>query len=278
MKNFLFLFSILFFCLLQTDCSIEENFPFQNKEYVSFSLPQWPPEGLKEKEIPALVSWNVIITKTDSQECFSIPGTQKSLKISAQKNEPFSILAEPVLLLKEKNRTFTFFYPAGTVYPFSKQITWNHGFTAEILSRTIKLALQENSPRETKIFLKYFNWSRLCQTVDQKISGNENPWNYNISNIVSSILKENFSLTSLKTRNTVTVSENQLVSSLSDISYSRFMTENLKTPGQEKTFSADTDKISSFLIFKSGSGQFKNLLLEFKKDFSLILANTEIPL
>lgn len=206
----------------------------KNTEEIQVLLPDWPPAvnfsateaetSLSELNWPELDSWE--ISTNIKKEKFSFEAGTKSFFLRVPKNKPVIILASPVTVYLRENSfsesvpekiKYSFFYPAGGVYPHCVNttddtheasefcpgknyvnLTWEGGFTSTIASRLL------NSSKSEDLTMK-FNWAKMNQVIQSK---NEmvyieqkkqpyNPWNCDKDKIILNITGGKFSATTL---------------------------------------------------------------------------------
>lgn len=152
-------FFILFFILLSTFLTGCQNpICFPRPESVVFTLPHWPAE---DNRYPDLDYWEVIITKETGKEKFHFSKSTEEITLTFEKDKPASILCYPVT--KEKSSS-NFFFPAGTVYPYNLQITWEGGIAADIM----KMVFEQVPSVQRKNALTFFNWKKLYDALQKK--------------------------------------------------------------------------------------------------------------
>lgn len=146
------------------------------EEIVDFELPEWP------EYLPELKGWKIQVLYNAALEA---PPDTKIISFHLQKNRPCSIIARPIT---QSN----FFKSAGTIYPYSKSISWSGGYAAS-LYKTAGQAAQS------------FNWEKLMQTLEEKALDQEafyNPWLLDTQEILEGIAYHNFTATKLKQNQT----------------------------------------------------------------------------
>ena len=157
---------ILAVVCLETGCSLPsgnfepvELLPGWKKETVEITLPEYPAETH-----PPLVGWKILYWNQDGGSTQYLSANQQQLSITMEKNIPTAILCYPLTAVAES--TVSFFHPAGCIYPYSHQASWEEGFTAETffqLAQSKSLEDLQSSP------LLRFNWSRLTQQITKKL-------------------------------------------------------------------------------------------------------------
>jgi len=178
-------------------------------EEVTFILPQWPPQSELKIQYPVLSKWLVQVEGPDiSQEFFT---DETKLEITLPKNIPCSITAAPI------TNTTSFFYPAGTIYPYEitteleQKLTWENGYVATLMQSIYKSPIETGITSEhIQNFQKSFNWKK-CQDYIQKQINSEgekfyNPWQINTQALLENLCYASFSTTYLTPKNIYTVS------------------------------------------------------------------------
>lgn len=143
------------------------------EEIVDFELPEWP------EYLPELEKWSVNLSGV--AELVEVLPDQKTISLHLPKNRPCSIIARPIT---QSN----FFKSAGTIYPYSKSISWSGGYAASLYKTAGQAA-------------DTFNWEKLMQTLDEKALDEEafyNPWLLDSQEILEGIAYHNFTATKLK--------------------------------------------------------------------------------
>ena len=160
------------------------------EEIVDFELPEWP------EYLPELKGWEIQVFYSEAlrlaqgpqgpqisgvAEALEVPPDSKIISFHLQKNRPCSIIARPIT---QNN----FFKSAGTIYPYSKSISWSGGYAASLYKTAGQAAAS-------------FNWEKLMQTLDEKALDEEafyNPWLLKTQEILEGIAYHNFTATKLK--------------------------------------------------------------------------------
>lgn len=164
------------------------------EEIVDFELPEWP------EYLPELKGWKIQVFYDEAlrqaqepqgpqisgvAEALEAPPDTKIISFHLQKNRPCSIIARPIT---QNN----FFKSAGTIYPYSKSISWSGGYAASLYKTAGQAA--DN-----------FNWEKLMQTLEEKALDQEafyNPWLLDTQEILEGIAYHNFTATKLKQNQT----------------------------------------------------------------------------
>ena len=197
------------FCLLTslvwTSCSF-----FAGQEEVTFELPLWP------DYLPQLQLWRVELLQAEdpplsdqSQSSLTTLSPQaKNVSFKVQKNRPAALLIYP--------QTGTqFFKPAGTIYPYSKDLTWSGGYAVQLYKRILTSARQSGqTPQFIMDYISSFNWEKLLQTLEEKEAESfnpeeetcfYNPWLLDSQELLDGIAYRNFSATKLKLSDTIKI-------------------------------------------------------------------------
>ena len=143
---------------------------FAKDETVEFELPQWP------DYLPQLEGWNI----RGGAELVEAPPERRHVSFHLPRNQPVCITATPIT----QNQ---FFKSAGTIYPYSNKITWSGGYAAQ---------LYKIIPDS-----KQFNWEKLMDALESC----ENPWLLDMQEVLEGIAYHDFSVTKLKTSQTICV-------------------------------------------------------------------------
>ena len=160
------------------------------EEIVDFELPEWP------EYLPELKGWKIQVFYSEAlrqaqgpqgsqisgvAEALEAPPDTKIISFHLHKNRPCSIIASPIT---QSN----FFKSAGTIYPYSKAISWSGGYAANLYKTAGQAAAN-------------FNWEKLMQTLEEKALDEEafyNPWLLDTQEILEGIAYHNFTATKLK--------------------------------------------------------------------------------
>ena len=275
MKRFSFLPAIFLFI----SCSFQ--FPFSKTECMTFSLPESEEELLLSEGL-FLSFWKIEFVTASSSSTKIISGNQKSFSHEFEKNIPCSVLCTPLFSTENSNenikKTFEFLYPAGTIYPFEKNISWEGGFCAKILQDFIIQEKESKSDEQIKNNLLYFNWTRFIKSVKEK-NADENyvPWLTESEKIVSAISDGKFSVTLLNMKNFSTFSENELLKNENAILFSKYAKENSINSRRSQKFYSIKKEDVSVLLEKNYRG-FEFLIINNGKTSIISLANSKITI
>lgn len=172
-------------------CSLVTHLQSYEHETVTFTLPQWP------KSLPPLQGWSISCDSgkdTCREQTLSLTTTDTSFTLRVKKNEPFYICAQPI------TKTQGFFKCAGTIYPYSKSITWSGGYAACTM-KSLKITAPQS-------YLLRFNWERFITTLQQKQEKSENtynPWLLDSPQVLEAIAYHNFTATKLNMTATLAI-------------------------------------------------------------------------
>ena len=230
-------FIIIFFTItgLFTNCRLFDE--KADVETISLSLPNWPPSP----DYPPLSRWKITLSKSDERLIF-YANTDEILKITLQKNCPFSLQAHPITLLQDGIEC-SYFYPAGFVYPVSgkNQACWEEGFTAFIMDGLYKNCKNNGfSNSQAARYVSTFNWKKMNSSICEKISAsinNEtkfyNPWLCDSAKIIENLSNESFRTSLLSPAATYQLSTESIIQEKPRI-FSPFIPENpiLQKSGQ----------------------------------------------
>lgn len=208
--SFFALFSVFLFCGCGFSADLSEK---SVKEEIFVALPAWPPSGVFRDKYPELSRWEIDVYSCEKKERFYASG--EGFSFTANKNEPFCVTAKPVTrattcVSDEKTCHYetSFFYPAGAIYPYSKNeerslfLTWENGFTAECMKRIIKSGNETNVSAEVlRQFVESFNWKKASKEIEKRISDSVanddeaiyNPWLLDSQKILEKLSERKFS-------------------------------------------------------------------------------------
>ncbi len=170
-------------------CSLVTHLQSYEYETVTFTLPQWP------SPLPPLQGWSITSDSgkdSSSEQTLVLPATDTSFTLRIKKNEPFYICAQPLTTAQG------FFKCAGTIYPYSKTITWSGGYAACTMKN-----LKTTAPES---YLLLFNWERFITTLEQKQEKSENtynPWLLDSPQVLEAIAYHDFAATKLNLSGTL---------------------------------------------------------------------------
>lgn len=177
-------FLTLMSLVLLTSCAVARPPEYQ------LELPAWPPEN--NPSWPSLDCWLVEETASEGTSTRIIPSQSHHTLIQLNRQEPVAVLVYPI------TEELSFFKPAGCILPYNTELSWEQGFSADTLKKLYG-ACSENSTSATRDFASRFNWSKFSLALDDYQLTQElyNPWLLDQYAIIKSILKEEFSKTSL---------------------------------------------------------------------------------
>ena len=122
----------------------------------------------------------------------------------------------------QKQEIKGFFYPAGCIYPYSKNLTWLQGFSSSLLyDFYYHSKYSGNSGELSETFASCFNWKKLCEEIEKKDflkkesgetsgQGPFNPWLLDRTEILSSIENSVFSVNLLKLSKSKIISRKEM--------------------------------------------------------------------
>lgn len=237
-------------------------------ETVEFELPEWP------EYLPELEKWQLKLSGVagfpEVAEPVEALPDQKTISLQLQKNRPCCIMATPVTVTQNQ-----FFKSAGTIYPYSKSITWSGGYAANVYNTTLD-ALQQSGYSKTfiKEYASSFNWEKFLNTLEEKqqssfsqIEDQEeltpfyNPWLLDTQEVLEGIAYRNFTATKLKLTQAICVELDFEVFS-SYVPENEFMRQTSPSYVTVKKDVPELFACDSFGLLISASSA-KNILLEF---------------
>lgn len=157
---------------------------------VIFSLPDIT--NLPEKI--ELTSWKIQIVCGDTIKEISL--TTDACSFSIEKSflspvYPTAIIAYPETNCQ--NWKEQFFYPCGTIFPYSKDLSWKDGFSADILKKYYYACSNlQNANMDVLTYATHFNWCKFSQSLP------DYPWLLDTDLILSGIFCGEFSSSYLK--------------------------------------------------------------------------------
>lgn len=178
---------------------------------VTFSLPQneLSGGGLSEFRL-----WHVVLTCAGECVQTDVPFSSETVSFELEKNCVYAVSAFPVTA--DGYSGAAGFLPAGCVYPYQKQLSFLHGFSASVLSdfytHTVSAGVSAHDSRE---YAARFNWKKFCETLQQKHDGAKaalpyNPWLLDKERILSGISAGTFSAAYLGQNGCVAVPEAEI--------------------------------------------------------------------
>lgn len=106
---------------------------------------------------------------------------------------------------QKEEADFSFFKPAGTIFPYGEELTFLQGFSAELLSEFfVHSKIEGNSADCTERYASCFNWKKLMTEMERLSRESEesdsfyNPWLLDKSEILREFESGNFSVSYLK--------------------------------------------------------------------------------
>lgn len=233
-KFFIQLLLLVFF----TSC--QSYFDSLKTEELEFTLPAlelYHFDSTQEENLE-ISKWKVeIYSKGVSNEFL---WDSETIKIQAEKNKPLCVVATPIL--KNGENDFTFFMPAGTIYPYTENsLTWEKGFSATVMK------LLWNSKKETYLsddylydFISRFNWKKFQDTIDEKINSSilkiqnqeesasnvfYNPWQIDLQELLDELSFAEFKTSLLNPKSVYNIELPKNLKSAKSI-YSSYVPEN----------------------------------------------------
>lgn len=217
------------------------------KEEIFVILPKWPPSDSFSDGYPNLSRWEIDFYSCEKRECFYT--NDKFLSYTVNKNEPFCITAKPITYAFDGNSFYetSFFYAAGTVYPYSKNedctmfLKWEDGFAAECMKKIIKSKDETDISYELLIkFVESFNWKKMIEEIEKKIFESVenddvamyNPWLLDSQKVLKKLSEKQFSASYLNLLGYSDFDFSEEINSESDyaknklILFSKFVLEN----------------------------------------------------
>jgi hypothetical protein len=195
MKSIAFL-QAAFAVVLFTSCAFADGgFSGAKTEQVTISLPDYP------EDRPQLAAWLLVHEENGSPVADVLAKDTKSATLVFDKNRFAPVLVFPLNTYSKESAAFIrFFKPAGSIYPFSCQATWDGGFGAQLLLDLLTKPGDEYSTAELRSFCERFNWARFQTEVADLCTKDSafNPWEMNKEKILASLTSGKFSKTTLK--------------------------------------------------------------------------------
>ncbi len=254
------------FCTIVVAGNISCTQQFSSTKEIS--LPQWPPEN--SAELPKLNSWLITVTTANGSEMFSVDADSQKITLELDDSAPTSILAWP------KNSSFQFFKPAGMIFPFEKEFSWESGFAADCLKKFYLSSTQNNSKNAVKNYSSRFNWQKFAQTIKEKSEKSTvlyNPWLLDQQNILLSIENGCFSATKLSQKKTCSINATELFAEFSENRiFSDYVPQNFST--KNELFTLSKQKINKFLLYEN----LKIITVTAQNNSSFSLAINSLPI
>lgn len=262
MTKTFFYFNLLCVAVLMLLSSCSNGNYFEPSEEFNVSLPLWPPES--ERQLyPKLSRWkvevaggNFVNTENPSENSAFFSRDTFEIAVKANKNQPVAVIAVPVTLDSSGNEV-EFFKCAGFIYPFcsEKELTFENGFTAEVLKIGIKSDSFTSSKKKAEFLMK-FNWNRFMEVIETKTesslenlseTGIYNPWKNNPSKISGLICSKKFYQTALNTSGTFG-KKLELQKDLQKFMISSYIPEN-QILEKEGVFTLQNDEINFYSLY-----------------------------
>lgn len=242
-----------------------------------FYLPQWPPENSSSisenfSAFPEVESWSITVTTAESSENFSFNASANTQKISLEldNSAPVSILARPVTC------GFQFFMPAGMIFPFENEFSWESGFSADCLKKFYLSASQANSKDAVKNYASRFNWQNFSSTIKEKSEKSGafyNPWLLDQQSVLLSIENASFSATKLSQKKTCSINAAELFAEFPEYRiFSDYVPQNFCA--KNESFTLSKQKINKFLLYENS----KIITVSVQSNSSFSLAINSLPI
>lgn len=268
MRKNLFIYLILIVSFLSGCNLFNED---TAEETIRIQLPSWQ----TEPEYPPLSRWKITLAQNTGIKTFHCtPGS--TIKITTQKNCPFSIQALPVTLLNDGNEC-TYFHPAGFIYPSENppEATWEQGYTAFIMESLYRQCQKNGfSAPESARYVSTFNWAKMNAQIQEKITKSiqdekkfYNPWLCDTGRIIKNLCDETFRTSLLTPSNCYQISTAALQKQYGISVLSPFIPENqtISKTGQitikkdNPIFLSDAKEFGLFISYLSA----KNVQIEY---------------
>lgn len=238
------------------------------------SLPQWPPEcSCGESVWPEIEAWEITVTTAEGSENFSVCADKKSITLSMDSSSPVSLLARPVF------SGYCFFKPAGMIFPFEEEFSWEAGFSSDCLKKFYISAAQNNPKNTARDYAARFNWQKITLTIKNNAKNNRafyNPWLLDQPGILASIEDRTFTAAKLSMKKICSVTASELFKDFPENSiFSDYVPQNFCQENQEnKIFTLSQQKLNSFLFYEN----LKIITVNAKSRTSFSLAINSVPI
>jgi hypothetical protein len=158
-------------------------------EKATVAIPDYPADR------PQLAAWLVVHEKNGNPVATVLSKDAKSATFVFDKNR-----CSPVLFYPLNADSIRYFKPAGCIYPFSNQATWDGGYGTELLFDLLTKPNDGYSSTELRSFCERFNWARFQTEVADLCAGESgfNPWEMNKEKLKTALVSGKFSKTTLK--------------------------------------------------------------------------------
>lgn len=227
-------------------CSCKYNvFDLQETEKLTIFCPEFP-ECLS---IFPVFEWKIEIISENKCDVFY--SSEKYVELEFEKNKPASVCITP-LMLNSDNQKVIFFKPAGFVYPYEKEATWEGGFCAWIFQTLYKSKNEtEISTQQIIQFLSEYNWKKLLEALYNEQAKDQmyNPWKIEVKNLLDSISGRNFKSSLLKQKNVYSIPIDKLELNKFGIEkiYSSYIPEN-EPCLDNKTINLKKNEMTNYMI------------------------------
>ena len=258
--------------LLVASCSLVSSLKDTEHEEVKLAFPQWP------QTLPPLVCWKVECYKGEngSHVVSQYPPDSKSFSLRVRKNTPFYICATPVTGTQTQPQEF--FKCAGAVYPWSLELSWSGGYSANLM-RTLVLGMEKSGWSASYICanLCQFNWYKLNQVLEQKQQDSleegifYNPWLLDSQKVLEAIAYKDFTATKLRQSGVFSANLEFCV-------YSSYVPENQVCCSKEKAGCVTVKKDEPLLVAVPAESQEYGIILYGSSEKNISLEFISLPI
>lgn len=278
--------SLFLFVFISCSNNLSENYFSDNKKY-NLLLPE-----IKKTDFLVFDYWEITI---NGKETFKkIKTEKKSITIECKNDFPLAVTAIPKFKNQQNANILDFFMQAGTILPYSNEISFETGFSAFILKDILKkIEINKKEADDLIKILQRFNWKKFQHYIKTKTSSKKyNPWILDFSKIEETIMEGTFQTSNLSFGDYILVEKKEilekadkLISSNQNFATSNiFCKEKAKTALQNYIPLLDSEEIilkkrktDTILIgFESGKLFLGKLQAQSAKNFSLELM--EMPI
>ena len=263
---------IILLPLLVVSCTFVQALKDTEHEVVEFAFPQWP------QNLPPLVCWKVECYEGETGRHIvnEYPPDSKSLSLKVKKNTPLYICASPVTGSQTMRQEF--FKCAGAVYPWSLELSWGGGYSANLM-RTLVLGMEKSGCSAGYIAqnLSLFNWYRLNQVLEQKQQDSleegvfYNPWLLDSQKVLEGIAYKDFTATKLRQSNVFSANLEFCV-------YSSYVPENQVCCSKEKAGCVTVKKDEPLLVAVPAESQEYGIILCGSSEKNMSLEFISLPI
>lgn len=184
---------------------------FCDSEEVTFFLPQ---NEISGDGFPAFRLWRVVLTCAGECVQKDVPVSEETVSFVLEKNAVCAVSAFPAT--EDGFSGAAGYKPAGCIYPYQKQLSFLHGFSASVLSdfytHTVSAGADAQSCAE---YAACFNWKKFIGALQLKNDSAQsslpyNPWLLDKERILSGIVSGTFSVSYLGLTGCISVSEAEI--------------------------------------------------------------------